>query len=101
MPEQKTAFRFIFLLENIEEPELEPGEEQPWAQGEQLVDHLFSMVVIADNAEQARDLAASACMDEGRRAWLNSRYSTCETIGTTDMTPRVMVVGHSPNNPGA
>jgi hypothetical protein len=58
----------IWLLRPVEET------AAPWLS---YHDCMFGFVVRASNQEVARTLAAKQAGDEGPRAWLSSRFSTC------------------------
>lgn len=88
------ALLFVFLLNRIEEPELEPGEDDPWP--DLMVDACSAMVVVAENDEQARKIAATGKMDEGSRVWMNPRYTTCVVVGTSSVPAGVLVRGETP-----
>lgn len=87
----------LILLERIDEPALEPGEDDPWP--DIMVDANTAMVVAAPSFDEARKLAAQACTDEGGRVWVNPRFTQATQIGTTKSTEaRVILRGDTPND---
>lgn len=70
----------IWLLE----PRLNlPKNDNPW---EPWYDKCFGGVVIASSEKEARALMSERAdrHDEGKKAWLESKYSTCEILDITE-----------------
>jgi hypothetical protein len=90
---------YIFLLERIESPIIEPGTPDPWPAI--MVDGVSAMTVIADDQDGARHAAADAAGDEGRGVWLNPRFTACENIGVaaSGIPPGVLVKGEPVHSP--
>ena len=61
----------LFLLENREDL---AKDDDPW---KLWYDKAFGFVIRAIDERAARELAASQCGDESKKAWQNSGYSTC------------------------
>lgn len=72
----------LWLLTAIE---TDGGPWDPW------YDKAFGMAVLAEDESHARLLAADECGDEGTRAWLNAKHSTCVEL-LTEGDARVVLV---------
>ena len=55
------------------------------------VDQTYGVVVRARDPQEARRLASGYAMDEGKDAWLKSKYSTCRTINTFGRATVILV----------
>ena len=86
--------RFLFLLDRIEDPVLEPGDTDPWP--EYMGDANSAMLVCAENEQHARQLAGKSAMDEGSRVWVNPRFTTCVSLAQTTQPVGVVLRGETP-----
>lgn len=55
----------------------------------------FGVVVRAETEEKARKLAATACGDEGSKAWLEVKYSSCLRLLDEGLEEVIIVDLHS------
>lgn len=76
----------LFILEAKEDL-----EHSPW---KSWCDKTFGMVVRAVSAKKAREIAADSHNDEGREAWLNPEFSSCEELKTTGKTEVIISDDH-------
>ena len=68
----------IYILEPNSDLPRRDGKANPW---EPWYDKCFGMVVVAESEVQARFEASECQCGEGKKAWLESAFSTCKHVG--------------------
>lgn len=53
------------------------NEENPWSS---MFDMCFSRIVVAKDEKEARELASSRAACEGKKAWLDEKYTSCTQL---------------------
>ena len=61
---------------------------KPWY--DVVSDYAVRFVIRAKGAREARKIAADNCGDEGKEAWLNTRYSLCVPLRSDAKTSRLI-----------
>lgn len=62
---------YLWILKPNKNLSYEDDLWSPW------YDKTFGVVVRAESEDKARKLASTACGDEGSKAWLDAKYSSC------------------------
>lgn len=65
----------LWILESIEHCPLPDPWNFPY-------DVAIGFVVRAETEQQARELATSQAGDEGKKAWLDPKYTTCKSLSS-------------------